>query len=249
VVNLTTFTGHAATARALAKQIGVGEKTIRRAEKFTDAVEMLREVSPQAAERVLRGEVRDALTELPKVPKEALSFVALADFQHRPTSWAVTFALSVVAPDNWRCPRSNSLTDGKPRWALQALHDDCLRLSFPSRAQLTDLPKRAHSFGAFATKVAQVIQTSPKERQFAPFLYQPLPPRLVPNRFEFAPPNSTLDGHPSAIEPSRQSVRRQSHEGHLGRIHNNLNNAIQPTQPRHFCSLCEVPCFAGVFAI
>jgi hypothetical protein len=76
VVNLTTFTGHAATARALAKQIGVGEKTIRRAEKFTDAVEMLREVSPQAVERVLRGEVRDALTELPKVPKEAFSFVA-----------------------------------------------------------------------------------------------------------------------------------------------------------------------------
>jgi hypothetical protein len=76
VVKLTTFTGHAATARALAKQIGVGEKTIRRAEKFTDAVEMLREVSPQAVERVLRGEVRDALTELPKVPKEALAFVA-----------------------------------------------------------------------------------------------------------------------------------------------------------------------------
>jgi hypothetical protein len=76
VVKLTTFTGHAATARALAKQIGVGEKTIRRAEKFTDAVEMLREVSPQAVERVLRGEVRDALTELPKVPSEALAFVA-----------------------------------------------------------------------------------------------------------------------------------------------------------------------------
>jgi hypothetical protein len=73
VVKLTTFTGHAATARALAKQIGVGEKTIRRAEKFTDAVEMLREVSPQAVERVLRGEVRDALTELPKVPKGSVS--------------------------------------------------------------------------------------------------------------------------------------------------------------------------------
>jgi hypothetical protein len=54
----------------------VGQATVRRAEKFTDAVEALQEVSPQAAERVLRGEVRDALTELPKVPKEALAFVA-----------------------------------------------------------------------------------------------------------------------------------------------------------------------------
>jgi hypothetical protein len=218
VAKFATLSGSAATARALAEQLGVSERTVRNAEKFADAVEALQEVSPEAAERVLRGEVRDALTELPKVPKEALSFVALADFQRRPTSWAVTFALSVASPDNWRCPRSNSLTDGKPRWALQALHDDCLSLSFPSRAQLTDLPKRAHSFGAFATKVAQVIQTSPKERQFAPFLYQPLPPRLVPNRLEFASSDSTLDGQPSAIEPSRQLICRQSHIGHLGRI-------------------------------
>jgi hypothetical protein len=40
-------------------------------------VEALQEVSHQAAERVLRGGVRDALTALPKVPKEAVSFVAL----------------------------------------------------------------------------------------------------------------------------------------------------------------------------
>jgi 16S rRNA G966 N2-methylase RsmD len=68
--------GSHATAKAIAEQVGVGQATIRRAEKFTDAVEALQEVSPQAAERVLRGEVRDALTELPRVPKEALSFVA-----------------------------------------------------------------------------------------------------------------------------------------------------------------------------
>ena len=77
VVNLTSRRGSNATARAIAEQLGVGEKTIRRAEKFADVVEVLQEISPQAAERVLRGEVRDALTELPKVPKEALSFVAL----------------------------------------------------------------------------------------------------------------------------------------------------------------------------
>jgi hypothetical protein len=75
-VNLTARRGSNATARAIAEQVGVGEKTIRRAEKFADVVEVLQEVSAQAAERVLRGEVRDAITELPKVPKEALEFVA-----------------------------------------------------------------------------------------------------------------------------------------------------------------------------
>jgi hypothetical protein len=74
--NFTPFRGSHATARALAEQLGVSEKTVRNAEKFTDAVETLQQVSPQAAERVLRGEVRDALTELPKVPSEALPFVA-----------------------------------------------------------------------------------------------------------------------------------------------------------------------------
>jgi hypothetical protein len=57
-------------------QIGVSYRTVLNAAKFTDAVEALQEVSPQAAERVLRSEVRDALTMLPKVPKEAFSFVA-----------------------------------------------------------------------------------------------------------------------------------------------------------------------------
>jgi hypothetical protein len=76
VDNLSTLSGSAATAKAIAEQVGVNEKTVRRAEKFADAVEALQEISPQAAERVLRGEVRDALTELPKVPEEAFSFVA-----------------------------------------------------------------------------------------------------------------------------------------------------------------------------
>jgi hypothetical protein len=75
-LKLSPFSGSHATARAIAEQVGVGQATVRRAEKFADAVETLQQVSPQAAERVLRGEVRDALTELPKVPEEALMFVA-----------------------------------------------------------------------------------------------------------------------------------------------------------------------------
>jgi len=76
-VKLTSLKGSDATAKAVAEATGVSEVTVRRAGKFAEAVEALQEVSPQAAERVLRGEVRDALTELPKVPKKAVSFVAL----------------------------------------------------------------------------------------------------------------------------------------------------------------------------
>jgi hypothetical protein len=114
VPNFGTRLGSAATARAIAEQVGVGKTTVRNAEKFADAVEALQEISPQAAERVLRGEVRDALTELPKVPPEALSFVALANFQCRPTTRTMTFALLVASPHDWRCSRSNALTDSKP---------------------------------------------------------------------------------------------------------------------------------------
>jgi hypothetical protein len=59
-LNLSPFSGSHATARAIAEQVGVGQATVRRAKKFADAVEALQEISPQAAERVLRGEVRDA---------------------------------------------------------------------------------------------------------------------------------------------------------------------------------------------
>ena len=57
--------------------IGVSYRTVQNAHRFGKVVEALQKISPQAAERVLRGEVRDALTALPEVPKEAVSFVAL----------------------------------------------------------------------------------------------------------------------------------------------------------------------------
>jgi hypothetical protein len=74
--NLQSRKGDPITAKIIAAYASVSATTVWRAEKFADAVRALQEISPQAAERVLRGEVRDALTELPKVPKEALAFVA-----------------------------------------------------------------------------------------------------------------------------------------------------------------------------
>jgi len=41
VAKFATFSGHAATAKTIAAQIGVGERTVRNAAKFTEAVEAL----------------------------------------------------------------------------------------------------------------------------------------------------------------------------------------------------------------
>jgi DNA-directed RNA polymerase specialized sigma subunit len=74
--NFAVRKGSDATAKAVAEATGVSVRTVHNAGKFAEAVAALERISPKAAERVLRGEVRDAKTELPKVPKEAFSFVA-----------------------------------------------------------------------------------------------------------------------------------------------------------------------------
>lgn len=78
-VNLTSISLPNATAREVAEEVGVGEKTVRRAAAFTEALDRVREENPRAAERILRGEVRDAITALPEVARkkpEMLSAVA-----------------------------------------------------------------------------------------------------------------------------------------------------------------------------
>ena len=58
------------TAEQIARELKIGEKTVRRAAEFLRAVEVIQQVNPQAAERILRGELKDALTNLPRVYKE-----------------------------------------------------------------------------------------------------------------------------------------------------------------------------------
>jgi len=76
VVNFTTFSGSAATARHVGGMFGVGEKTVRNAAEFAKAVDALAEVEPKAAEAVLLGKVPDAKTALPKVEPDQLPQVA-----------------------------------------------------------------------------------------------------------------------------------------------------------------------------
>ena len=58
------------TAEQIARELKIGEKTVRRAAEFLRAVEVIRQADPQAAERILRGELKDALTNLPRVYRE-----------------------------------------------------------------------------------------------------------------------------------------------------------------------------------
>ena len=67
---------NAMTSQDIAAMAGVTNRTLRNTAKFTEAFEALEAISPEAARIVLSGEVRDALTNLHLVPKEALAFVA-----------------------------------------------------------------------------------------------------------------------------------------------------------------------------
>lgn len=70
VDNLSTYSGSAATAREIAAQSNTNEKTVRRAAEFTKAVDEVRKVDPEAADRILSGEITGAKTYLPKIVKD-----------------------------------------------------------------------------------------------------------------------------------------------------------------------------------
>ena len=74
--NFAPFSGSHATSRYIASLHGVGERTVRNAAEFAKAVDAVAELQPEAAERILAGDVRDAKTALPKVEPELLPQVA-----------------------------------------------------------------------------------------------------------------------------------------------------------------------------
>ena len=74
--NFSAFSGHDATSRQLGAIFGVSYRTVRNAAEFAKAVDALAEIEPEAAARVLTGELSDAKTALPKVEPELLPKVA-----------------------------------------------------------------------------------------------------------------------------------------------------------------------------
>jgi hypothetical protein len=57
------------TSIQIAKEIGVGQKTVERAEKFTKGVDALREVSPEAADKVLNGKTSATKSDVSELGK------------------------------------------------------------------------------------------------------------------------------------------------------------------------------------
>jgi len=72
----SAFSGHDATSRQLGAIFGVSYRTVRNAAEFAEVVDALAEIQPEAATRVLAGELSDAKTALPKVEPELLPKVA-----------------------------------------------------------------------------------------------------------------------------------------------------------------------------
>lgn len=79
--NEPTAKGPSATAENLAKELGVGRETVKRAGKFAQGVDSLKNVSPKAAEMVLNGEAnvtKAAIMELVGKPESEVKAVAKA---------------------------------------------------------------------------------------------------------------------------------------------------------------------------
>jgi len=74
--NFAPFSGRHATSKYVASLYGVGDRTVRYAAEFAKAVDTLAEIEPEAAARVVAGELPDAKTALPKVEPELLPKVA-----------------------------------------------------------------------------------------------------------------------------------------------------------------------------
>ncbi len=70
VENFSTFCGNASTAKEIALQARVNERTIRNAADFAKAVDKVKEIDPEVANKVLKGNIKDAKTELPKLVKK-----------------------------------------------------------------------------------------------------------------------------------------------------------------------------------
>ena len=66
----TPSLGIHATAKEIAKQSGVNERTIRNAADFAIAVDKVKETDPETANKILEGKVIGAITHLPKIVKK-----------------------------------------------------------------------------------------------------------------------------------------------------------------------------------
>lgn len=75
------------TADKLARELGVGRNTIKRAEKFADGVDAIRKDSPEAADKILEGKTgvtKEAVRDYPKAPPSDRSALIDAILKGKP---------------------------------------------------------------------------------------------------------------------------------------------------------------------
>lgn len=63
------------TRKAMAKELGVGEGTVQRAEHFKDGIDALREISPTAADKILDGKTGTTKSEVADLAKSEPDFI------------------------------------------------------------------------------------------------------------------------------------------------------------------------------
>lgn len=63
------------TRDLIAKELGIGSKTVERSEKFTKGVDALREVSPEAADKILNGKTGTTKSEVADLAKSEPDFI------------------------------------------------------------------------------------------------------------------------------------------------------------------------------
>lgn len=68
--NFSVFSKNNSIANVIAKQSGINERTVYNAANFANAVDKVKEIDPEVAGKILKGEVVGAITHLPKIVKE-----------------------------------------------------------------------------------------------------------------------------------------------------------------------------------
>jgi len=105
--------GHNATARKIAAQTGVGEKTVRRAADFAEAFEKVQEISPKAAQKILLGEVEGAIKHLPVIarrePEQLVKIAKKIEESNKPVS--IKDLKQDIRSEEWRKPELKLTSD------------------------------------------------------------------------------------------------------------------------------------------
>jgi len=146
------FEGQQATARRIATEFGIGEKTVRRAARFAQAVAVLQETTPELAQRVLADAIPDALTELPKLATDPETLIAVARKLETGEAARVKEAVRLLKTEHRHRRLKAHVQDAAsvehPNFHLLSQRG-CSRLGGAAREAVSSVPVRGGSREAF----------------------------------------------------------------------------------------------------